>query len=330
MPFLLDGFAVIAGFALLIWGADRFINGAAAIAYHLGVSPLLIGLTIVGFGTSAPEILVSGMAAWQGNIGLAIGNAIGSNIANIGLILGATALIVPLTIHSRILKREYPIMLAVTLLAAALMMDGALGLYDGLILVTALVVVLSLLAAFGLQDRKKSDALEQEYEQDLPLEISIGKATGLFLLGLTTLLIGSRILVWGAVNIATTLGVSDLVIGLTIIAIGTSLPELAAGLSSALKGEHDIAIGNVIGSNMFNLLAVLPIPALVKPGSFDPNALSRDLPVMVGLTLAFFVFRFGFKAPGKINRWEGLALLAIFLGYQTVLYLDAARMSGNV
>ena len=330
MPFLLDGIAVIAGFALLIWGADRFINGAAAIANHLGVSPLLIGLTIVGFGTSAPEILVSAMAAWQGNHGLAIGNAIGSNIANIGLILGTTALVVPLTIHSRILKREYPIMLAVTLLAAMLMMDGELNDIDGVVLLTALIVVLWLLARFGLQDRKKHDPLEQEFEQELPLDMGLGKATGLFLLGLITLLIGSRILVWGAVNIATALGVSDLIIGLTIIAIGTSLPELAAGISSALKGEHDIAIGNVIGSNIFNLLSVLPIPALFGPGPFDPTALTRDLPVMVGLTLAFFIFRYSFKAPGKINRWEGLVLLAIFIGYQSMLYLDAVKMAGNV
>jgi cation:H+ antiporter len=330
MPFLLDGTAVIIGFALLIWGADRFIDGAAAIANHLGVSPLLIGLTIVGIGTSAPEILVSAMAAWQGNPGLAIGNAIGSNIANIGLILGTTALVVPLTVHSRILKREYPVMLAVALLAAMLMMDGSLDIIDGSILLVSLIVVLWLLARFSLQDRKKQDPLEQEFKQELPTDIRFGKAIGQFLLGLAALLAGSRILVWGAVDIATALGVSDLIIGLTIIAVGTSLPELAAGISSALKGKDDIAIGNIIGSNIFNLLSVLPIPALVNPGPFDPMALTRDMPVMIGLTLAFFILRYSFRAPGKINRWEGLTLLVLFIGYQSMLYLDAVKMASNV
>ena len=328
-PFLLDIAAVIVGFSLLIWGADRFVNGAAAIASHLGVSPLLIGLTIVGFGTSAPEILVSGMAAWQGNPGLAIGNAIGSNIANIGLILGTTALIVPLTVHSKILRREYPIMLAVSLLAVGLMANGSLTVTDGIILLIALVIVLWLLAKFALQDRKGQDALGKEFEEELPLEISLSKAVGLFLIGLTALLIGSRFLVWGATNIAVSLGVSDLVIGLTIVAIGTSLPELAAGISSALKGEHDIAIGNIIGSNIFNLLAVLPVPALFGPGPFDPLALSRDLPVMIGLTIALYAFRYHFIAPGKINRLEGFILLSVFVGYQTMLYLDAAKAVGN-
>lgn len=330
MPFLIDGIAILGGFALLIWGADRFINGAAAIANHLGVSPLLIGLTIVGFGTSAPEILVSAMAAWQGNPGLAIGNAIGSNIANVGLILGVTAIVVPLTIHSKILKREYPIMLAVTLLAAMLMMDGKLTDIDGMVLLAALVIVLWMLAKFGREDKKSHDPLEQEFQDELPLDLSLGKSIFLFIIGLTALLIGSRILVWGAVNIATALGVSDLIIGLTIIAIGTSLPELAAGISSALKGEHDIAIGNVLGSNIFNLLSVLPIPAIFGPGPFDPMVLTRDLPVMVGLTLAFFIFRYSFGSRGRINRFEGLTLLAIFIGYQTVLYFDAVKMAGNV
>jgi cation:H+ antiporter len=324
MDHLLNFAAIALGFVLLIWGADRFINGAAAIARHLGVSPLLIGLTIVGLGTSAPEILVSIMASWQGNTGMAIGNAVGSNIANIGLILGFTALIVPLTVRSRILRREYPIMLGVSLLAAALMLDLQLTLIDGLILLGGFLLVLGLLARFALQDREGSDLLAVEFDEELTEQGGMGKASILFAVGLVGLLLGSRALVWGAVNIATALGVSDLVIGLTIVAIGTSLPELAASVTSALKGEHEIAIGNVIGSNIFNLLTVLPVPGLLAPGPFDPQALYRDVPVMLALTLAVLIFGYHKSDRGDINRWEGLALLACFVGYQAWLYFDAS------
>ncbi len=321
LPFIA---AILVGFLLLIWGADRFINGAAALARLLGVSPLLIGLTIVGFGTSAPEVLVSIMAAWQGNANMAIGNAIGSNIANISLILAVTALAVPLAVHSGILRREYPIMVAVTFFAAWLMWDGSLTRLDGLMLLVALVGVLALLAHFARQERSGQDVLAGEFDQEIEVA-SKAQASRLFILGLLSLLIGSRILVWGAVEIATALGVSELVIGLTIIAIGTSLPELAAGISSALKGEHDMAVGNVIGSNIFNLLSVLPVPALMAPGAFDPQALSRDIPVMLGLTLALFFVGCSFAGSGKISRWEGLVLLLAFIGYQLWLYVDATQ-----
>ncbi len=316
--------AIVIGFALLIWGAERFITGAAAIARQLGVSPLLIGLTIVGLGTSAPEILVSVMAVWQGNAGMAIGNAIGSNIANIGLILGVTAIVVPLTVRSRVLRREYPIMLGVTLLAAALMMDRSLDRVDGLILFGSFVLVMGMLARFALQDREGSDILAVEFDEELTAEGGMGKATGLFFIGLITLLLGSRALVWGAVNIATALGVSDLVIGLTIVAIGTSLPELAASITSALKGEHEIAIGNVIGSNIFNLLTVLPVPALFAPGLFDGQAFVRDVPVMLGLTVAVLIFGYHRSDQGQINRWEGFMLLGCFIAYQLLLYFQTS------
>ncbi|MES9846143.1 MAG: calcium/sodium antiporter [Candidatus Sedimenticola sp. PURPLELP] len=318
---LLNIAAIIAGFALLVWGADRFVTGSAAIARNLGVSPILIGLTIVGFGTSAPEILVSSMASLQGNPGLAIGNAVGSNIANIGLILGITALIAPLTVRSETLRREYPMLLAVTMLALVLMLDGVLSQADGVILLIALVVLLYAVVRIGLRSRNR-DPLEAEFEAEIPDAMTMGKATLLFIVGLVLLLVSSRILVWGAVNVATAMGISELVIGLTIVALGTSLPELAASITSALKGEHDIAIGNVMGSNMYNLLAVLAMPGLIAPGAFSPEALNRDMILMVGLTLALFIMGYGFKKPGRINRFEGLILTLVFVSYQGWLFFN--------
>ncbi len=321
---LLDISAIIAGFAILVWGAERFVTGAAALARNLGVSPMLIGLTIVGFGTSAPEILVSGMAAWQGNPGLAVGNALGSNIANIGLILGITALIAPLTVRSDTLRREYPLLLAVSLVTLLLMQDGMLDLVDSLILLAGLVALIWAMVRLGRQGGA-SDPLETEMEAELPQPMATGRAMLLFVTGLALLLVSSRVLVWGAVNVATALGVSDLVIGLTIVALGTSLPELAASVMSVLKQEHDIAIGNVIGSNMYNLLAVLPVPGLLAPVTLAPEVLSRDLPVMIGFTLALFVMGYGFGGQGRINRWEGLLLATAFVGYQAVLFIDSSQ-----
>lgn len=324
---LVDILAIIAGFALLVWGADNFVNGAAALARNLGVSPLLIGLTIVGFGTSAPEILVSLMASAQGNPGLAIGNALGSNIANIALILGATALIAPLTVHSDTLHREYPVMLIVTLGAGLLMLDQTLDQRDGVILLAGLVLALSWIVRLGLQ-RKPDDPMLQEIEDELPPAMPTGKAILWFTIGLLVLLGSSRLLVWGAVNVATALGVSDLVIGLTIVAIGTSLPELAASIASALKNEHDLAIGNIIGSNIYNLLAVLCIPGLLAPGEFAIEVILRDLPIMIGLTLALFFMGYSFnKTTGHISRLEGSVLLLAFLTYQGWLFIDATGVS---
>ena len=325
---LLNLVAIIVGFALLVWGANRFVIGAAAIARNLGLSPMLIGLTIVGFGTSAPEILVATVASFQGNPGLAIGNAIGSNIANIGLILGVTALIVPLSVHSDTLRREYPILLAICLVVLVLMLDGELGQQDGLILLTGLVLVMYGMVRIGLRSRATGDPMEKEFEAEIPETMTNLAASLWFLAGLTLLLVSSRILVWGAVNIAVSFGISDLVIGLTIVALGTSLPELAASITSALKNEHDIAIGNVIVSNMYNLLAVLAVPGIIVPGTFAPEALSRDVPVMIGLTLAIFIMGYGFSGPGKINRLEGMLLVLCFIGYQGLLFFDTDKADG--
>jgi cation:H+ antiporter len=319
---LLDIIAIVAGVSLLVWGADRFVIGASGIASNLGLPPMIIGLTIVGFGTSAPEILVSGMAAYQGNSGLAIGNALGSNIANIGLILGVTALIAPLNVRSETLRREYPILLAVCLGTLLLMLDGYLGRSDGLVLLAGLVAMLFAMVRIGMRSLA-GDPINAEIIEELPGEMTTGKAVFNFCLGLALLLFSSRILVWGAVNIATTFGVSDLIIGLTIVALGTSLPELAASIAAAVKNEHDIAIGNVIGSNMYNLLAVLAVPGLIAPGPFDPLVLSRDMTMMIGLTLALFVISYGFGGAGRINRFEGLLLVLAFLAYQGVLFMHS-------
>ena len=313
--------AVIAGFLMLVWGADRFVVGAAATARNLGISTLIIGLTVVGFGTSAPEMLVSGMAAWQGNPGLSIGNALGSNIANIGLILGITALITPLDVHSDTLRREFPILLAVVMFAGVLMADGNLGHIDGLLLLGGLCMMLYWLVTLGMRMRR-GDPMTREITAEVPEAQPLSRALMWLVLGLVVLLVSSRMLVWGAVEIAQSLGVSDLVIGLTIVAIGTSLPELAAAIMSAIKKEHDIAIGNIIGSNMFNLLAVLPLPGLISPGMFPEEVLVRDLPVMAIMTLALFAMAYGFGGHGRINRLEGGTLLAAFVGYQLMLYIQ--------
>jgi len=312
--------AIIAGFGLLVWGAERFVHGASAIAKNLGVPPLIIGLTVVGIGTSAPEILISIVAAYQGNPELAVGNALGSNITNIALVLGITAMVTPLTVRSETLRREYPIMFIIMLVSLMLLIDKHLGRLDGLILISGLFVMMLWMVVQG--KKEKRDPMEKEFEQEIP-KISTKKALLWFAIGFILLLISSRGLVWGSVNIAKAAGISDLVIGLTIVAIGTSLPELAASIASALKKEHDIAIGNILGSNMFNLLAVLGIPGLVRPSMIDGAVLTRDFPFMIGLSIALFVMAYGFKGEGRINRFEGGLLVGGYISYMLVLYYTA-------
>lgn len=319
---LLSALAVLGGFALLVWGAERFVQGASATARNLGVSPLIIGLTIVGFGTSAPEMLVSGVAAWHGNPGLAVGNALGSNITNIALILGLTAVISPFVVNSDLLRREYPLMFAIMVLALILLVDGDLSRVDGTILIAGLGVLIFWLVRMGLREGEP-DPLVGEYEDSIPAGMALRTALIWTVIGLLVLLLSSRLLVWGAVNIAEALGVSDLLIGLTIVAIGTSLPELAASVTSVIKKEPDIAIGNVIGSNMFNLLAVLGLPGLIHPYVLEPGVLDRDFPVMFGFTIALFAMAYGFRDEGRITRWEGTALLAAYAGYLGLLYVSA-------
>ena len=333
MDILIDIIAILAGFALLIWSADLFVLGASASARNLGVSPLVIGLTVVGFGTSAPEMLVASIAASGGNPGLAVGNALGSNIANIALILGITALAVPLSVHSNILKREYPLLLLASIIATLCIgMDNHLGWVDGLIFAAVLLAIMSWLVHQAVSNRCTDslqcdpldrDPMEQEFDQEIPSHMPMKQALGKLFLGLILLLISSKLLVWGAINIATLLGISDLIIGLTIVAIGTSLPELAASIACARKGEHDIAIGNIIGSNIFNTLGVLGVAGLIHSAALDAGVLSRDLPLMLILTLLLFIMAYGFRGHGRINRLEGGFLLAIFIGYQVILYMSA-------
>jgi cation:H+ antiporter len=317
---VIDIAAILAGFALLIWSADHFVTGASAIARNLGVSPLIIGLTIVGLGTSAPELMVAAFAAGGGNPGLAVGNALGSNITNIALVLGFTALVAPLSVHSTILKREYPLLLLSTALAGLfLYYDNHLGRIDGLVFIFTLIAIMYWLIKQSLKNRT-TDPLAQEFADEIPAHMPMKKAVIILLAGMFILLASSKLLVWGAINIATTFGVSDLIIGLTIVAIGTSLPELAASIVSVRKGEDDIAMGNVIGSNIFNTLGVLGVAGLIYPAPLADGVLTRDLPLMFILTVFMFIITFGFRVSGKIYRLEGGILFAIFIGYQIVLY----------
>ncbi|MCC4270669.1 calcium/sodium antiporter [Marinobacter nauticus] len=315
---LIASLAILAGLALLVWSADRFVEGSAATAGHFGMPPLLIGMVVVGFGTSAPEMVVSALAASQGNPGLALGNAYGSNITNIGLILGITAVIAPIAVHSQVMRKELPILALVTLAAAWLLFDGELSRLDaaGLLVLFALVLGWSIWSGM----RKTDDVFATEMDAELATHpMPIRNAMLWLVVGLALLIISSRILVWGAVDLATRFGVSDLVIGLTIVAIGTSLPELASSIIAARKGEHDLALGNILGSNLFNTLAVVGIAGSIAPMAVANEVLIRDIPVMVGLTLALFVLGYGFRGPGRINRLEGVGLLAIFVGYTAYL-----------
>ena len=322
---LVNSLAILAGFLLLIWSADRFICGAAATARNLNISPLVIGLTIVGFGTSAPEMLVATFASADGSPSLAIGNALGSNITNIALVLGVAALITPLDVHSRILKKELPLLLGAMVIALVLMIDGTLQRTDGIILFGSLILLMWWITRQALTTRGRDDALQDEYQEELPGDMPMSRAIFWLVLGLLMLMASSKLLVWGAVNIAMDLGISELVIGLTIIAIGTSLPELAASITGALKNEHDIAIGNVVGSNLFNTLGVLAIPGILAPSTLETGIMEREIPVVFLLTIALFIMAYGFKGPGRINRVEGGLLLLAFCGYQVLLYFTAIR-----
>jgi cation:H+ antiporter len=315
---VLASLSVVFGLALLLWSADRFVEGSAVTARHLGMPPLLIGMVIVGFGTSAPEMVVSALAAMQGNPGLALGNAYGSNITNIALILGLTAIISPIAVHSSVLRKELPILAAVTIFAVLMLLDGELSRMDAWVFLGVFAALMVWTVREGL--RQRSDPLAEEMTQELDAaEMPLRRALLWVAIGLVLLIVSSRLLVWGAVEIAHALGVSDLIIGLTIVAVGTSLPELASSIIAARKGEHDIALGNIIGSNLFNTLAVVGIAGAIHPMVVPPEVISRDMMVMGLLTLSLFVIGYGFRGPGRINRIEGLLLLACYVGYTSYL-----------
>ena len=316
--------AVIAGLALLIWSADKFVEGAAALARLLGVSIMIIGITIVGFGTSAPEIVVSIVAVMQGTPDIAIGNALGSNIANIGLILGVTAILAPIPIVSRLFKTEYPLLVLATVVMAWSLYDLSLDIVDGVALLGLLI--LSLYHLIRVHRKHPAEYSREEHEsEEMVHAMKMSAAIGWLLLGLLVLVSSSKLLVWGATGIAQALGISELIIGLTVVALGTSLPELAASIASLRKGKPDLAIGNVIGSNLFNSLAVIGLPALLTNFNIDAAARSRDLVVVIAMTLMLVLMsRFPTAVPRYLTRVKGIFLLSAFVIYQLYLYYGAA------
>ena len=313
---LLPIIALLSGFALLIWSADEFTENGAKIANIFNISPLIIGLIIFGFGTSAPEMLVSGLAAWDGNTGLSIGNAIGSNIFNIALVLGISAIILPIEVHEDILKKEWIFLMVATLCAGLLLRDGRLDFIDGLILLSLLVLFL----AYTLKESKNKqhhefDELKHGVEKDQ------SKKTWLMLIiSLIVLISSAKLVVYGGVEIAKFFQVSDLVIGLTVVALGTSLPELAVSISSVLKKQYEMVVGNVIGSNLFNTIAVLAIPGLIHPSDVPAQVLNRDYPVMLLLTVLLFLVSYKFSKKHVINRFEGFVLVGVFGFYMWRLF----------
>jgi len=312
---------VIAGLSLLVWGADRFVHGAAATARNLGIAPLLIGLTIVAFATSAPEILVSIVASTAHHPGLAIGNALGSNIVNIGLVLGVTAMIRPIKLESATLRREMPALLAVTLLTVSLFLDAYLSRIDGIVLLTGLVIVMFWLARLGLISAA-NDPIKRDFEAEIPTDVTMTMAIVWLIIGLGTLLAGAELLVSGAIGVATELGVSEVVIGILVVALGTSLPELAVSLASALKGEYGLAIGNIVGSNIFNLLAVIGVAATIEPAALAPTVLSLHVFVMVAFTLVLFAMSYDSDGKAQLSRLEGLALFIAFIAYDSYVIVQ--------
>ncbi|MBD5771704.1 calcium/sodium antiporter [Marinomonas sp. SM2066] len=319
---LLFSIALIIGLVLLVISSDKFIENAALVAEKLNVSPMIIGITLVALGTSAPEMVVSAIAAFDNAPEIAVGNVLGSNIANIALVFGITLLFSSIPIAKGLSTKEVPLVLAITALTGFLLYDQNLSAWDGIILIIAFIIVLSLLLS-GNKD------LASEIEDELPEDngSSVMKSLVIAAIGLAVLIGSSKLLVWGAIGIATALGVSELVIGLTIVAIGTSLPELAASVSSVRKGHHDIAIGNILGSNIFNLATVLPLPALIAPGLINENVVSRDYPWVLGLTIALALAVYVFKKAknNSIPRWIGLPLLTSY-----GVYLFIVSTSGSV
>ncbi len=325
---ILSVLAVVIGLVVLVWSADRFVDGAVGVAQFLGMSTFLIGMLVVGFGTSAPEMVVSILSALNDTPQLALGNAYGSNIANIALILGATALVAPVVVKKQAMLWDIPILVLMTVLTVLLLKDGNVSFADGAVLLVAFVALTLFNILMGLKEKRNHE--KESSEESVPVKVSIGKSVLWLLVGISLLIVSSRLLVWGAVNIAQSLGVSDLLIGLTIVAVGTSLPELASSIAAARRGENDLAVGNVIGSNAFNTLVVVGIAAVIAPiGSTDPEVLNRDLPIMSALTLLLFFICFplknkGGKRVGGFGRIGGALFLILYAGYLVLLGIGAA------
>lgn len=310
--------AIVAGLAALLWSAERFVASASALAARFGVPPLLIGMLVIGFGTSAPEMTVSVISAATGNPGIALGNAFGSNIANIALVLGLTAIVRPVRVHSGVLRSELPLLIGATVLAGALLLDGILARGDAAVLLAVFAGLLGW--SLWTARRHPGDALAGDVERELPAAAGgAGRDATWLLFALAVLIGSSRLLVWGAADLAARAGMDDLLIGLTIVAIGTSLPELASSIAAARRGEHELAFGNVLGSNLFNTLVVVGLAGAVAPAAVSPDLISRDLPMASALTVALLLLGWGGRGPGRISRLEGVLLTIAFVAYMAVL-----------
>lgn len=321
---LIQVFILLISLIVLVWSADKFVFGASSLARNLGISPMVIGLTIVAMGSSAPEMMIAATASLQDSPNTAIGNAIGSNITNIALVLGITALLQPLTVSSSTVKREIPLILAVTALAYWMLADFHFSFTEGLILIIGFFTYIIGLLVITLRRSKTApvdDPMILEAESEVPEAVTTGKSVLWLVIGMILLPMSASYLVSSAEFIAQSFGISDLVIGLTIVAIGTSLPELAASLVSIMKKEDDLALGNIIGSNIFNIFAVLSLTGLIAPGDIDENAATRDAPYMLAVTLLLFLLCFSRKLGNfRITRLKGLLLLGVFVAYQLILF----------
>ncbi|MEM5551015.1 calcium/sodium antiporter [Pseudoalteromonas neustonica] len=316
---------LILGFAALVWSADRFVYGAAALAKNLGIPTLIIGLTVVAMGSSAPEMMVSASAALAGKTDTAVGNAVGSNITNILLVLGITALFRPLSVSSTTLKREMPLVLLVSIAGWYIFSDNYFSFFEGIALVIGFVVFIAGLILVSIRAKNEADdPFVSEACEDVPDNVTTKSALFWLVIGMILLPVSSHFLVGSAVDIAQYFGLSDLVIGLTIIAIGTSLPELAACIAGVLKKEDDLALGNIVGSNLFNILAVLPLAGIINPSIIDPSAANRDALIMIGATIALIAMSLSFRGSRRITRVEGGILLVSFLIYQGYIFSQVA------
>ncbi len=330
IPLWLSLLFVLGGFALLAWSSDLFVGGSSSVAKKLGISPLIIGMVIIGFGTSAPELCVSVMSGVSGHSNVSLGNAYGSCIFNIAVILGVAALIRPIAVKSSIVFVAVPLLLGVTVLSQFLLADGACSRLESFGLLTAFAVVMPL---YCLYDQKTggSEAAPAGDANASADDTSMALALVKLVAGLALLIGSSHVLVWGAVDLARAMGVSELMIGLTIVAVGTSLPELASAVVSARRGEHEFVLGNIIGSNLFNTLAVVGMASAISPiEQFSPYILTRDLPVMLGMSLSIAFFGVKFSRPrttGQINRFEGILWIVAFVVYTIVLFIQESQLS---
>lgn len=318
---LFNIFLLVAGLAALVWSADKFVYGAAAFARNLGLPPMLIGLTIVAMGSSAPEMFVAATASLEGMTDTAIGNVLGSNIANITLILGVTALLGAISVSSQTLKREIPMMLVATLIVGYFLYDGFLTRVEGISLLVLFLGLMGYLIWHGFHN-KNTDALAEEAAEEIPADVPTAKAIFWLIVGMVLLPLSADWMVQGAVGIAKAYQLSDLVIGLTIIAVGTSLPELAACVAGVLKKEDDLAIGNIVGSNLFNILAVLAIPGIIAPGAVDAAASTRDFYMVLATSSALAVLILLSGRAKQLKPWHGVVLLITFIAYQAILFLS--------